>query len=57
MKTNKGNIPTELDLNKHEFLAIFLRWHFKKISYTHRVNYTLRKISLYFLFTDFQNLF
>lgn len=30
MKITKATIPTELDLNKHEFLAIFLRWHFNK---------------------------
>lgn len=30
MKINKANIPTEWDLNKHEFLAIILRWHFNK---------------------------
>lgn len=30
MKMNKATIPTELDLNKHGFLATFLRWHFNK---------------------------
>lgn len=30
MKINKATIPTEWDLNKHEFMAIFLRWHFNK---------------------------
>lgn len=59
LKISKTNIPTELDLNINEFLAIFLRWHFNKNKlFLHAESIVHTEKLVYFsLFPDFQNPF